>query len=237
MKIGIDMGHTLSGADYGAVGIEVESVLTREVGNKVIKKLQNLGHNVVNCTVDYASSVGHSLQERVQRANNNNVDLFISIHFNCFNGHAFGSEVWTYGGKAFNEASNVLYELGHLFKIRDIKDGSKLYVIKNTKMKAMVIECCFCDNEGDMRIYNSEYIANAIVRGLTGQAIPVAQKNVLRKTYRNGDKVKIAGTHYATGEKIPAWVKRTEHTIMQVKNDRVLLKEIYSWVYKKDIIK
>ncbi|EHN16951.1 peptidoglycan-binding domain 1, partial [Clostridium sporogenes PA 3679] len=31
-KFGIDCGHTMSGADYGAVGIKAESNLTREVG-------------------------------------------------------------------------------------------------------------------------------------------------------------------------------------------------------------
>ncbi len=42
MKIGIDCGHTLSSADYGAVGIKAESNLTREVGIRVISKLQAL---------------------------------------------------------------------------------------------------------------------------------------------------------------------------------------------------
>jgi len=42
---------------------------------------------------------------------------------------------------------------------------------------------------------------------------------------------------YATGETIPARYKGKRYTIMQVgKNrDKVLLKEIYSWVYVKDV--
>lgn len=237
MKIGIDMGHTISGADYGAVGLEVESILTREVGNKVIQKLQRLGYTTINCTVDKANSISESLRKRVEIANTNNVDLFVSIHFNCFNGQAYGTEIYTFSGRNFPQAFNVLRNLIKLgYHNREIKDGRKLYVIKNTKMKAMLIECCFCDNEGDMRRYNSESIANAIVRGLTGQVSSAPIKNnVSRETFNKGDKVKIIGTAYATGEKIPNWVKQKTHTIMQVKNDRVLLKEIYSWVFKKDI--
>ncbi len=93
MKIGIDCGHTLSGADYGAVGIKAESNLTREVGTRVISKLQALGHIVIKCYKDTCSSLQDSLSYRTNTANNNNVDLYVSIHFNAFNGSAYGTEV------------------------------------------------------------------------------------------------------------------------------------------------
>ncbi|EPS53165.1 N-acetylmuramoyl-L-alanine amidase, partial [Clostridium botulinum A1 str. CFSAN002368] len=92
MKIGIDCGHTLSGADYGAVGIKAESNLTREVGTRVISKLQALGHTVIKCYKDTCNSLNDSLSYRTNTANNNNVDLYVSIHFNCYNGNAYGTE-------------------------------------------------------------------------------------------------------------------------------------------------
>lgn len=54
-----------------------------------------------------------------------------------------------------------------------------------------------------------------------------------------GDKVKIESDakKYATGQKIPSWVKGKTYTVQQEKTDRVLLKEILSWVYKKDLRK
>ncbi|MCW6111708.1 peptidoglycan-binding protein, partial [Clostridium sporogenes] len=52
---------------------------------------------------------------------------------------------------------------------RGIKDGSNLYVLKHTKAKAMLIECCFCDNREDMNRYNAENMADAIVKGLVGK--------------------------------------------------------------------
>ncbi|BAQ36290.1 hypothetical protein FDB72_18395 [Clostridium botulinum] len=68
MKIGIDCGHTLSGVDYGAVGIKAGSNLTREVGTKVISKLQALGHTVVKCYKDSYSSLNDSLSYRANTA-------------------------------------------------------------------------------------------------------------------------------------------------------------------------
>lgn len=52
-----------------------------------------------------------------------------------------------------------------------------------------------------------------------------------------GDKVKVVGTNYATGQLIPSWVKANVYTVGAVEGDRVLLKEITSFVFKKDVIK
>ncbi|AUM96313.1 MULTISPECIES: CBO1751 family endolysin [Clostridium] len=172
MIIGVDCGHTLSGDDYGAVGIKAESNLTREVGTKVISKLQALGHTVIKCYKDTCSSLNDSLSYRTNTANSNGVDLYVSIHFNCYNGNAYGTEVFTYGGKSFTEASRVLNNICALgYTNRGIKDGSNLYVLKHTKAKAMLIECCFCDNAGDMNRYNAENMVNAIVKGLVGATV------------------------------------------------------------------
>ena len=52
-----------------------------------------------------------------------------------------------------------------------------------------------------------------------------------------GSKVKIlaSASRYATGETIPSRYKEKVYTVMQVKSDRVLIKELYSWVYTKDV--
>jgi len=52
-----------------------------------------------------------------------------------------------------------------------------------------------------------------------------------------GDSVRLtpSAAVYATGQSIPAWVKAGTYTVMQVKADRVLLKEIISWVFERDV--
>lgn len=47
--------------------------------------------------------------------------------------------------------------------------------------------------------------------------------------------IKTSASKYATGETIPASIKGKTYTIQQVKSDRVLLKEIVSWVKTGDV--
>ena len=52
---------------------------------------------------------------------------------------------------------------------------------------------------------------------------------------RVGSQVKIAGTKYTNGVKIPGSVKKGTYTVQQLKSGRALLKENYSWVALKDL--
>lgn len=177
MRIGIDMGHTLSGPNYGSEGILKESEETRKLGNKVIELLNKEGHTVINCTVDTASSNNASLSGRYTKANAQTLDLFVSLHFNKFDGTAYGSEILTYNGKQLPEAVEILKQLNKLGFTntgkdelsRGIKNGSHLAVIRNTKARAMLIETCFIDNKRDIELYqkNIEKIAQIIVEGIT----------------------------------------------------------------------
>ena len=66
----------------------------------------------------------------------------------------------------------------------------------------------------------------------TGASILAKQSNI-----KVGSKIKIKSTakKYATGQNIPSSIKGKQYTIQQVKDDRILLKEIVSWVFKTDI--
>lgn len=50
-----------------------------------------------------------------------------------------------------------------------------------------------------------------------------------------GSKVQVTGTKYSTGQVIPSWVKGKTYTVQQINGNRVLLKEIVSWVNTNDI--
>jgi N-acetylmuramoyl-L-alanine amidase len=169
MRYGIDIGHNCP-PDTGARGIRFEDDLTKEVGNLVIAKLKSLGHQVIECKPTKASTVGDSLRKRCATANINNVELYVSIHFNSFNGKANGTEVFAISSKGRKIALSVLEEIVKLgFFNRGVKNGSHLYVLRNTNMTAILIECCFVDSRKDMDLYNPEAMANSIVKGLTGQ--------------------------------------------------------------------
>ncbi|HZJ98399.1 MAG TPA: N-acetylmuramoyl-L-alanine amidase [Tissierellaceae bacterium] len=170
MIIGIDCGHTLKGADTGAEGQGFkEQDKTREVGSALIGKLSGLGHKVINCTVDSASTVSESLSDRVNIANKNNLDLYMSIHLNAFNKEARGFEVHiapTHSSKSLEYANSIKTEICKLGYVDRGVKVSNLYVLNNTKAPAVLLECGFIDNREDMALYNVEKITNAILEGL-----------------------------------------------------------------------
>ncbi|WP_196001922.1 N-acetylmuramoyl-L-alanine amidase [Clostridium sp. 1001271B_151109_B4] len=166
----IDIGHNVP-YDVGAVGICNENNLNRLVGNKLISKLRERGIKVVNCTPSTAKSLNDSLYQRVNTANNSGATLFVSIHHNaCLGG--YGSEVLCIkgnyqGGLSTKVGEAILKELATLgLKNRGVKDRRNLYVINNTSMPALIVECAFVDSSSDMANYNPEKSAAAIYRGI-----------------------------------------------------------------------
>ena len=186
MTIGVNCGHTVSGAGYGAVGLIKESEHTRLVGHALMEKLRAAGVNVVDCTIDTANTQAEYLAAAVALANRQDLDWFISIHFNASAAHTGqGVEVYTYEGKQYQDALDVCSNIASYgFKNRGVKSGTGLYVINKTKAKAMLIEVCFCDNQADVDLYNSiggaDTIAQAIFNGIYDYAVtpePVPEEN------------------------------------------------------------
>lgn len=171
MVVGINCGHTISGAGYGAAGIIKESEHTRLVGHALMDLLKTAGVTVIDCTIDHANTQNEYLAAAVALANRQELDWFISIHFNASGTHkGHGAEVYTYEGRQYQDALDVCANLSELgFTNRGVKAGSGLYVIRKTKAKSMLIEVCFCDNEQDILIYNSlgiDKIAQSIFNAL-----------------------------------------------------------------------
>lgn len=212
MKIGLDAGHCLRGADTGAVGCGMkEQVMTRTIANQVSRKLQALGHKVIICNIDKASSMSESLSHRYTTANNNNVDFYVSIHINAGGGK--GSEVFTMYARELPQAKITLDNLVKLgFTRRGIKDamnydgrGHRLAVIRNTHAPAMLVEVCFIDTQSDINLYKNlgaDKIADAIVKGIVGETIstPTVSKPQ-SKTNNNSNWTNLDGkTGICTGE-------------------------------------
>lgn len=187
MTIGINCGHTASGPGYGAVGIIKESEHTRQVGHALMALLRSAGIAVIDCTIDQADTQNEYLAAATALANRQELDWFISIHFNASIAHTgHGVEVYTYEGRQYQDALDVCSELSLLgFTNRGIKAGTGLYVIRKTKAKSMLIEVCFCDNQEDIKLYEAaggaQGIAKAIYRGIYKEAVipavPAVEEN------------------------------------------------------------
>ena len=172
MRISVNAGHTKSGAGSGAIykGFN-ESEIVRDVANALIKKLKEDGHTVHNSTVNKATSQREYLKEACRLANNSGAELFVSIHCNASASRkGYGVECWTWKGNKLQQAVNICENMAALgFRNRGIKDGRGLYVVKNTKAKAILVELFFLDNYTDRKLYlelGADRIAEAIATAL-----------------------------------------------------------------------
>lgn len=169
MKIGIDMGHSLKGASTGADGVLNEVAENRRIGNRLITMLREDGHTVVNCTVDSATSQSKQLGGIIKKANAQPLDLFVSIHLNAGGGH--GTEIYTYkkGSTAEHYANKILTNVvaSGNFTNRGVKTA-QFYVLKKTVAPAVLLEVCFVDSQEDATKLNTEAVARAIFKGITG---------------------------------------------------------------------
>lgn len=175
MRINVHAGHTKqngrsAGAGSAKTGI-YESVEDRKIKDEVIKILRAKGHTVYDCTAE-GNSMRDNLEKIVAKCNAHSVDLDISIHLNCFNGQAHGTETHLYSSasKAKKYAERTCKNLASLgFTNRGIKVSPSLYVLRHTAAPAMLIETFFCDSVEDCSIYRTkgykkvaEMIAKAI---------------------------------------------------------------------------
>lgn len=112
------------------------------------------------------------LATRVATANNAKADFYISIHANANTGKWGtwgGAETLTYGSGESLRIGKIIHK--HMMKgtpIRDrgVKDGSWLYVIKNTKMPAVLVECAFMDNLEEAKMLLSDSFRRETAREL-----------------------------------------------------------------------
>lgn len=180
LRFNVHAGHNPSGKTAcGSIGYLIESDENRVICNLVIKKLRALGHTVYDCTCNDGANSKDVLQKIVAKTAQNDVDYDVSIHFNAIaketvsDGKNKGTEVFIYpNSKAYEVAKSVCDNIASLgFTNRGVKTSDKLYVLKNTKAPAMLIECCFVDDLDDFELYKPEEMANAIVKGLTGEVV------------------------------------------------------------------
>lgn len=158
----------------GAHGYIKEEEWTRKVADKVMWFLRREGHTVYNCTDNDGATQNQNLANTVRNCNRHKVSLDIHIHLNsAANKDASGTEVHYYNQKAI--AARVSKEVASALGIRDrgAKENKGLYVLRNTKSDAILIEVCFASNRGDANALekNLAQVGKAIAEAVTGKTI------------------------------------------------------------------
>lgn len=187
-------GHSLK--CRGVSDLLDEVTEDRAVKNKLIELLRANGDTVYDCTDDYSTTQGANLSSIVSKCNAHNVDLDISIHLNSArndrvgDGKCGGVEVYGYDdriyGTAYRIAENIANTLGIGFHGSPVKYNKGLYVLRKTRAKAILIECCFVDDRDDVTRWNSTKCAMAIASALgckTNASTVKPTSNVSRETY------------------------------------------------------
>lgn len=162
MRIVVNAGHTKLGKGVGAYKYLSESREARRIAYHLMYLLAGTNHEVIPAVFDVSSN---NLNEAVKLSNDKKADLFISVHLNAGGGE--GVECFTWKGKKLTQAANICKNISALgYKNRGVKDGSHLYVINKTKAEAILVECCFVDNQKDVEKYNAYKMAQAIYNAI-----------------------------------------------------------------------
>ena len=172
----------------GAAKFLNEVTEDRKVKSALIELLDDAGHTVYDCTDDVGKTVGANLANIVAKCNKHTVDYDVSLHLNSGrkdskgDGKTGGVEIFIYDNDlkdvAKAVADAIAEEFGYALRSDDttpsgcagVKISKDLYVLRNTKAPAMLIECCFVDDKDDAKVWDAEKCAAAIYKGLTGKA-------------------------------------------------------------------
>ena len=169
----IDPGH--GGPDPGAIGIRGirETDVVLEV-SKIVKKL--LSDKGVKVVLTRNNEVDLDLPPRVSFANNRDADIFVSIHANASRGKRRdinGLETFYYRGwrgrLLAKRIQKQILRVSPGSPDRGVKQG-RFYVIKNTRMPAVLVEIGFLTGRLDARrlekTAHRKRIAYAIAKGI-----------------------------------------------------------------------
>ena len=155
----------------GAKGLLDETTEDRKVTARVISALRAAGHTVYDCTDDSGRTQGQNLANIVAKCNAHPVDLNISNHLNA--GGGTGVEVWCYNEKTKDIADAICANVSAALGIpnRGVKYSKNLYVLRKTAGSAILVECCFVDNQNDASHWNADKCGNAIASAIAGKTV------------------------------------------------------------------
>ena len=165
MIINVHAGHNRYAPGASKFLDEVKE--NRIVKNRLINRLDKvIGVDVYDTTDEIGKTAREVVKNIVEKCNSHNADLDISIHLNAGGGK--GVEVWNYDDRTQGISSLICKKISEKLdlKNRGTKYTRGLYVLNNTKAKAILIECCFTDSREDYEKWGGNLCADAIFAAL-----------------------------------------------------------------------
>lgn len=160
----IDAGH--GGKDKGGhYGRVYEKHLALDTAYRLEKSLKSMGFRTV---MTRRSDIFISLSERAKMANRCSNAIFVSIHYNyTWKRDVSGIETFYYSRSGQKLAQYVQSSLLRHTRAKDRgpKFG-RFYVIRNTRMPAILVEGGFVSNSDERARVKSAYFREAVARGV-----------------------------------------------------------------------
>lgn len=178
IRIFIDPGHNPVNPNAGAEGNGFrEQDLVYTIGQLTAQSLRGYGFDVrlsrPTPETQLGTSNSTSLAARVNDANSWGADYFISLHTNASdNTAASGSEAFVYRRNSAAEelADSILTELNYATGLRNrgVMARPGLYVLRRTRMPAVLVELGFITNPADAELmaYSPQLFAAGITNGI-----------------------------------------------------------------------
>ncbi len=179
MKIFIDQGHNPTNPNAGAEGNGLrEQDITFKIGVLLADLLRaNPDYQVrlsrPTADTQLGTSNSSSLAARVNAANEWGADYFLSLHCNAsYNPSVSGSECYVYreNSYAYWMAEQLLIALNETTGLpnRGIFINKSFYVLRRTKMPAVLVEMGYISNEYDANLMNTrpELFARGLYNGI-----------------------------------------------------------------------
>ncbi|ACM59562.1 N-acetylmuramoyl-L-alanine amidase [Caldicellulosiruptor bescii] len=176
----VDPGH--GGFDPGAVSGDIkESVINLQIARKLKEYFEMFGFKVLltRSTEDDLSEYNkkaHDLKKRKEIVLENNPQVFISIHLNSFPVSKY------FGAQVFYDKSNEEAKKLALFvqnELRYMPNGLvnrrqpkpiDVYILKNLKIPAILIECGFMSNKMELSLLQNhqyqDWLSYSILKGV-----------------------------------------------------------------------
>lgn len=183
-KIYIDQGHNPQNPNAGAEGNGYrEQDLTYRIGVELADILRAEGYDVrlsrPTADTQLGTSNASSLAARVNEANEWGADYFISLHANASTiPSASGSEALVYrvdstAGRLGESIVRYLSDATGLPN-RGVTPRTNLYVLRRTRMPAVLVELGFITNPGDAALManSPQLFALGVANGITAFVAP-----------------------------------------------------------------
>jgi len=179
MRIAISSGHGLyvRGASGSPVPPQCDEVdEARRIVERVAQYLDEAGVEVFIIHDNESKSVSENLDYLVDTHNELDRDLDVSVHLNCYDHSAHGTEVeyLTQEALASKVAKAMSAACGFTLRAdQGARYRDDLKFLNQTDEPAILLECFFCDNTSDCNKYHDEFenLCRAIAESISGELI------------------------------------------------------------------